>query len=90
MIRPNLRNFGRAVGRAVRAALHLKPVLAPAQIVNYRLDVCYKCPRIDDDFEQCTLCTCFIIAKTALATESCPDKPSRWGVWDGKRSGRPR
>lgn len=90
MIRPSLRNFGRAVGRVARAVVRRKPVLVPADVANARQDVCYKCPHIDDSFDQCKLCTCFIVAKVSLATESCPDKPARWTVWDGKRSGRPR
>lgn len=90
MILPNPITFCRAIWRAVRALFRLDPVLAPAEVCARRLDVCYKCPHIDDSFDQCTLCTCFIIAKVSLATESCPDKPSRWGAWDGKRSGRPR
>jgi hypothetical protein len=87
MIRPNLFTFGRAIWRAVRALFRLEPILAPPPVQNRRLAECYTCEHLDDAEDQCQLCTCFVMAKTALATEECPD--GRWDAWaPPKRSGR--
>jgi DTW domain-containing protein YfiP len=85
MIKPSLLNFLRAIWRAARALFRLDPVLAPVPVQNGRLGECYSCVHLDPIDDQCKLCTCFVVAKAALATEECP--VGKWGTFT-KRNGR--
>jgi len=37
-----------------------------------RKAVCYNCEFFDEDNDQCKVCSCFIAAKTLVASEKCP------------------
>ena len=81
------RNAVGAIGRAVTALATAQPVLAPQEstptVVGtaLRAEICLKCPLSTPTDapvvkRRCTACGCFLGAKIALATESCPK--GRW------------
>lgn len=64
---------------------------ADESTISTRRDRCRNCPhatrnvdRINEPskglttFSRCELCGCVIVAKTAIASERCPDNPPRW------------
>lgn len=54
-----------------------KPVLSPPEVVDRRLETCEACSEhYRDGFAalRCRECSCFLMAKTMLATERCPLK----------------
>jgi hypothetical protein len=71
------KNVGGAISRAVKALATNQPVLAPVDATSIRAQTCATCPdstprdaAVKD--RRCTACGCFLAAKIALATESCP------------------
>ena len=61
---------------------------APKEVIRFRRDVCRKCDHSEKrrvrggplgitSLSQCQVCSCFIVAKTKLASEKCP-----LGKWD--------
>jgi len=60
-----------------------RPLRSEKEIADIYDNICTKCPFFQDD--QCGLCGCqikregVVLNKLAFATESCPDKPARWG-----------
>jgi hypothetical protein len=54
--------------------------LASKEVSDYRYKICTSCPYFNKKFGTCYLCGCFMIAKTKVATASCPDTPSRWAI----------
>jgi hypothetical protein len=66
----------KAIVGTVRYAWDGFPVIAPESVRKEREDICRACPWALDS--QCTLCTCFIHIKVALASESCPSTPKKW------------
>jgi len=73
MIIPDLSKAFSAIERAARARYLGQEVLVPASKRTARLKACAACPELDRD-GQCRVCTCFVSAKSRLATETCPLK----------------
>jgi len=72
-----LANFTVAVIK--HAASGMKPV-TEAQFLE-RMDACNACPNLILDEKKdgrCSLCGCWVEAKGAWQSQTCPDKPSRW------------
>lgn len=48
-------------------------------LAEQRMEICRRCPhRTESPVERCRLCGCVLRAKTAIATERCPQEPRRW------------
>lgn len=58
-----------------------EPVIAPEEVVDYRLEECQRRDKVcyDGESGQCKLCSCYVAVKTILATEKCP--LGVWGRW---------
>ncbi len=65
-----IKNFAGAVGRAAARAARREVLLVDSSTKKKRLSVCDQCEYRSD--MQCSVCECFILAKTMLASESCP------------------
>jgi hypothetical protein len=74
-------NLAGAIGRAAGQFLSGGPVLVPPEERDKRWAQCMTCENLVND--RCNLCGCFFAKKIRLAQESCPDKPPRWGAWNG-------
>lgn len=72
-----------AAGRVTRAFVRNEPVKVPAPIYYHRLEICQACPHNGEAPHgmRCKKCGCGGM-KLELATEACPDNPSRWGRWE--------
>lgn len=68
--------FLRSMTLALWDRVRGKPFFAPSAVVELRLDICAACEHYRDS--QCTICHCFVAAKTIIAREECPDRPKRW------------
>lgn len=73
--------FSKAVARTLRVLLRRAwkndpaPILVDREVQAERESTCRtRCPHIQGD--QCSICACFVSAKTWLSTETCPDE--RW------------
>jgi len=73
-------NLWRAGEKVVVAVLSGKEILCDAQVQACRLEACASCEFRREGYEVCAVCGCKIQAKTALATESCPE--GKWGAWE--------
>ena len=77
--------FVAAMCRTGWARLRGYEVLATRTEQEIRELICDGCPFFDG--EQCEVCGCLIMAKTALATEKCPK--GKWPrIWRKKRLAR--
>lgn len=89
MIPPNPKSFAKAAIRVAKAAMNGRPILVPDAEADRRLSICETpCQFLSEDGTQCVRCTCFIDAKTLLATEECPI--GLWGQWkltDDRKAG---
>ena len=65
-----VRNLAGAVGRAADRVIRREILLVDSSTKKKRLSVCHECEYRSD--MQCSVCECFILAKTMLASESCP------------------
>ena len=75
-IRTQVANATRAVGRVFNAITHGQQLNVSSEILSQRLEICNKCEHHSNG--RCKLCGCMLRWKRTLATEKCPDKPSRW------------
>jgi hypothetical protein len=64
-------NLAGAVARAATAAVTGAPVLADEATAAARLAVCGPCDQRTEG-GRCAGCGCWIVAKTRIATETCP------------------
>jgi hypothetical protein len=80
-VRPQAANALGALGRVVAAVVTGGPVLVPLEVLDERKAECVVCPHLVD--RRCKLCGCSYRKKITLATEACPDKPARWGAYNG-------
>ena len=53
---------------------------ASKAVVEQRLTICRSCGKLQNGM--CSICGCFVEARTATAQQTCPDAPSRWGRED--------
>jgi len=67
------KNLAGCVGRAAKALVTHKKVLAPTEIRAERIAICEKCEYFAKDAVRCYKCGCKLFAKVALATEACPE-----------------
>jgi hypothetical protein len=82
MIFPNPFRFFWAMVVSGYGRLRGYQILARPAVSDARLQVCEPCEFRDG--EQCSICTCFLGAKTMLNLEKCPKR--KWSrVWE-KRS----
>jgi hypothetical protein len=65
-----VKNFAGAVGRVADRALRNEVLLVDTSTKKKRLSVCNECEYRSG--MQCSVCECFLLAKTMLASESCP------------------
>lgn len=78
-----LRAIGRFFWTVLLGIFSKRPPTVPTKVTEKRHAKCNVCPhRVDD---QCGLCSCFIGIKVLLSSESCPDKPKRWGEYYSER-----
>lgn len=66
----------RATKVVVKTARAVAEGFVAADVAAQRLAVCETCPNLAKG--RCTLCGCFMVAKTRLAGFTCPDTPPRW------------
>lgn len=64
----------RALAKVCWALLRSKPVIAETVVIDTRTAICESCPGgfYDAKEGQCRACTCFVVTKVMLNTESCP------------------
>lgn len=82
------KNFLRFAGTTAARAVRDEPLLVPPDIKAARKAVCAVCSNLQDG--RCLLCGCGMwkwAQKVAWAGEQCPDKPPRWGTWEGAVNG---
>lgn len=74
-----LASFLKAAGKAAGAAVSGETLLVSEEEKARRLSICDACPKKETLIGQprCGACGCFLKAKAALATESCPE-----GKWN--------
>ena len=72
MLFPSIPKALSALWRTLVAVVKKRPVFAEKTDVDFRRRVCKVCPYYSADLSQCKVCTCFVSAKTLLATEECP------------------
>jgi hypothetical protein len=65
-----------AFHRAVKTLFSVKKMFVSEQKANSRLAACYKCPDFDGNWSQCQVCTCAVLLKAQLTSETCPK--GRW------------
>jgi hypothetical protein len=68
--------FSRALARVCWALVTFQPVFVSPKVATERLATCIECEHFDAVDRKCSVCKCYVDAKTLLATESCPEK--RW------------
>lgn len=71
------------IGAILRHPFGKRPATVPHETAVAREGKCSVCPHHVGS--QCDLCSCFIGIKVLLSTESCPDKPKRWGEYYSPR-----
>lgn len=81
---PNPFRFMLSVARTTWAKLRGYEILATPGERDERLDQCDWCDELSQS-QQCRVCSCFVLAKAALALESCPKKKWR-AIWRRKKS----
>lgn len=47
------------------------------EVAKKRLEICVDCDKYIPDSTQCSVCGCFMLLKTVLASSSCP--LDKWG-----------
>lgn len=78
-----LRALARFLLALIRRPFVQRPSIVPTTVSDARHHQCDVCPhRVGS---QCSICSCFIGVKVLLSTESCPDKPARWGEYFSRR-----
>jgi hypothetical protein len=68
---PNILTFFKAMLRAAWWKLRGRPVLVPSEVQEVRIGKCEGCIWFDPHARQCLDCSCFVDAKTWLASEEC-------------------
>jgi hypothetical protein len=76
--------FG-AMRRVVAAAVAGEPIRVSREQYVERQAACDSCPNLVNS--RCRLCGCQYKLKIALASEACPDDPSRWGAVENMNAG---
>lgn len=71
-------NLGQSIVRNAKAVLRGQPLKETDEEAQRRLSVCRACPKFMQPYQICSICGCFMKAKTYLRAEKCPDKPPRW------------
>jgi hypothetical protein len=56
----------------------MSDTIATDKIRKERYDKCKSCENFLKLIRVCKLCGCFMPAKTALSSATCPDDPPRW------------
>jgi len=75
-----LADFGESdLLRSIQEYIDLLPEeqRASKETVDSRLMICRSCTKLQNGM--CSICGCFVEARTAKSNQSCPDTPSRWG-----------
>lgn len=65
------------LARVLYARIRGYALLATAEVEESRLEKCFSCEFLDEESEQCKICTCFVRAKAMVAVARCPKK--KWG-----------
>jgi hypothetical protein len=47
-------------------------------LAEARMRICKACPNFGPIMKTCSLCSCFMPAKTLIKSSSCPDNPPKW------------
>lgn len=47
-------------------------------LAEARMNICKACPHFGPIMKTCSLCSCFMPAKTLIKSSSCPDNPPKW------------
>jgi hypothetical protein len=68
----------RAIIAATSLWIRTGSMFACCDTYIFRLSRCMGCGKYDKETKKCTLCHCFVSAKTRLRAESCPDQPPKW------------
>ena len=67
---------------SIKKTFNNTELLAPKNIIEIRKSICNQCPKkINGTFlkkDKCSICGCFLSWKIKMATEYCPDTPSKW------------
>lgn len=82
-MRPAPLRFISAIARMLRQIFFGKPTGVSTEEYQRRMDICAKCPYFDRTIAhhpQCSFCSCFLILKASISTESCPK-----GHWPGDK-----
>lgn len=65
------------LSRALYARIRGYELLAGVEVEEARLEKCLSCEFLDEETEQCGVCSCFVRAKAMVAVSRCPKK--KWG-----------
>lgn len=74
--RATIPNFLGFLLRLAKAIVSRQPLKVSDDTYAERLSTCVVCPHYLQDTGQCGICTCFVLNKARMATETCPDH--RW------------
>lgn len=48
------------------------------EVAQARLEICKQCIHLIPEKNRCSICGCYMNAKTYIARASCPDSPPKW------------
>lgn len=74
---PVMEQVGNAIGAAA-AFVASGGVMVDDAERSRRLLICAECTHYDASQRRCRLCGCRLNLKARIASQHCPDKPSRW------------
>jgi hypothetical protein len=72
MLIPNPFRFLWSIVVVIATRLAGFKALADDETTVIRIQTCQACPHLDQESDQCSICTCFIWAKARLNLERCP------------------
>ena len=81
------KNLAKSIKNIAKDAIEGNSIFVPENIKKKRLGICKKCEFlyksvIDESKNRCTLCGCFVAAKTGFSVEQCPAK--KWKQYQNK------
>ncbi len=78
--KPGLGTMAMSAAKAVVHHVATGGHWASEEVKAEREATCRACPKHQADSDRCEICGCLLKAKRAMASEACPDNPSRWGA----------
>ena len=77
---PSMMTMANELGKSIVAVgkdlINNKNVFAIEEIINKRLNICKSCEFFNNENNRCSICGCYMTAKTKLNSSNCPK-----GLW---------